>query len=119
MHLLVGAAHEKHVRRLEIAVHHAHRVRGRKPAADLTADRDGGARGKLADALAETAQVLPLEELGHQARQTVARADHVHHFDHVLVHDARDGLRLALEACHRLGRGDQRLVHHLDREPPR
>ena len=119
MHLLVRAAHEKHVRRLEIAVHHAHRVRGGKPTANLTADRDGGARGKLANAIAEAAQVLAFEQLGHQTRKTVARSDHVHHFDHVLAGNASCGLRFALEARHRFGENYQRLVHHLDRKAAR
>src|SRR5256714_10491517 len=57
--------------------------------------------------MAQLAQVLAVEELGDEARQSVTRAHDIDDFDDVLTRHGGDGLGLALET-----RGGFRVLAH-------
>jgi hypothetical protein len=80
-----GLAREEEVRGLEIAVHDALRVRGSEAATHLPEERQRLAHGELSPLDEERLEVSPVEELDHDARATVGRAQHVDDVDDVIA----------------------------------
>jgi hypothetical protein len=106
---------QEHVRRLEVAVHHAAGMRGRQRAADLAHQRHRLDRAHHPLPLEQLLQILALEQLTDDAGPPVGGALEIDHLHHVLGAHPAGRPRLALEASEQLRPPCQVLVDDLDR----
>jgi hypothetical protein len=116
LHLAERADHD--VRRLQVAVDHAARVRVAHRLADRLEDRDQplAVRAGVLALGEQRRQRAPLDELHREEGPLVLhRAELVHRHDARMLQLAAD-LRLLDEALHDLGPVGEALVEHLDRD---
>ncbi len=110
------AAIEQNVRRLEIPVHNARRVRRGQPVADLRRDPRGlRGRQRAAAPLPTGVQVTAADQLHHE-RELVTLDDHVVQRHDGRVPEPHQHRALANETCHRVGIGSVFGAEQLDRE---
>ena len=111
-----GLVREEQIRRLEIAMDDAERVRVREPLERLQRVVDGVADRQLMLEPQELLEIAPVEPLHHHVRQAVDEHADVHHARDVRAVDARRGARLGEEPLDDLRQARQLRREELHRD---